>query len=119
MPIFTISKASPEFGWLNAWIDFGSDGDWGDLEDHIFSAEWLDANTVHMLTFAVPPGAVEGPTFGRFRFCSQMRGLSFVGVAPDGEVEDYMVTIVPEPAALSLLALGGLALLRRKRGGRA
>ena len=28
------------------------------------------------------------------------------------------LTIVPEPASLSLLALGGLALLRRARGGR-
>jgi hypothetical protein len=33
---------------------------------------------------------------------------------PDGDV-GYVVAVIPEPATLSLLVLGGLSLLRRKR----
>ena len=39
------------------------------------------------------------------------------GVTPHGEVGGYLLTVsvVPEPATLSLLALGGLAMLRRRK----
>lgn len=93
----------------------GARSDWRELDGQIFSGQLLDANTVHLLSFAVPADAAEGATYARLRFCSQMRYLSFVGDAPDGEVEDYMVVIVPEPAALALLALGGLGLIRGRR----
>jgi hypothetical protein len=46
-------------------------------------------------TFPVPASAAPGPTFARFRF-SSAGGLSYTGLAPDGEVEDYYV-IIEEP----------------------
>ncbi|MDH7487797.1 MAG: GEVED domain-containing protein, partial [Anaerolineae bacterium] len=84
-------------GVLNAWMDFNGDGDWADAGEQIFVDVSLGAG-LNSLTFPVPPGAIPGTTFCRFRF-STVSGLSFDGLAPDGEVEDYMVTIgeVPTP----------------------
>jgi uncharacterized membrane protein len=49
------------------------------------------------------------------------RGISDTGLivgegyAPDGQSHAYLLTPIPEPASLCLLALGGLALLTRRR----
>jgi hypothetical protein len=46
----------------------------------------------------VPASATLGPTFARFRL-SSTGGLSPAGAAADGEVEDYLVTLMqPRPA---------------------
>jgi hypothetical protein len=79
-------------GFLNAWIDSNGDGDWTDVGERIFSDQRLDSGINH-INFTVPAGALEGSTYARFRF-SSVRGLSFEGPAPDGEVEDYRVQIV-------------------------
>ena len=39
------------------------------------------------------------------------------GINPDGDTEAWVVAGIPEPAALSLLVIGGLAVLRRRRRG--
>lgn len=101
-------------GLLNAWIDFNADGDWDDANEQIFSDELLAAG-VHTLSFLVPGNATPvDTTYARFRLDSG-GGLTPYGPAADGEVEDYVTSIVPEPAALSLTALGliGLAAFRR------
>ncbi len=83
-------------GALNAWVDFGADGSWAEAGDQIFTNVAL-ATGVHSLTFGVPPGAKWGArTFARFRF-STAQGLSYTGAAPDGEVEDHVVSIHPLP----------------------
>jgi hypothetical protein len=38
------------------------------------------------------------------------------GVGTDFTIDGATLSIVPEPASVSLLALGGFALLRRRRG---
>lgn len=94
----TIEVVAAAPGLLNAWIDFHSNGDWSDPVDQIFRDYPLAAGT-NQLTFSVPDDAVATQlTFARFRLSSQA-GLSFVGQAPDGEVEDYGVAIevVPVP----------------------
>ncbi|GEM_PF-1540269 len=78
-------------GTLNAWVDFDIDGDWADANEQIFIDLPLATGT-HNLNFMVPPGANSGTTFARFRISSQ-GGLSYTGVAPDGEVEDYEIDI--------------------------
>jgi hypothetical protein len=81
-------------GFINAFLDFNGDGDWADGGEQIFvnSPVTAGANT---LTFAVPGTARLGITFARFRFTSNsIAGLSFVGSAPNGEVEDYQANIV-------------------------
>ncbi|MDZ7370762.1 MAG: GEVED domain-containing protein, partial [candidate division KSB1 bacterium] len=79
-------------GYLNAWIDFNRDGDWNDAGEQIFTNTALTAGA-RVLTFTVPANASIGDTYARFRLSTQV-GLSPAGTAPDGEVEDYKVTIV-------------------------
>jgi hypothetical protein len=84
-------------GYLNAWIDFNRNGSWDDDGDQIFAGQALlpGPNT---LAFHVPDTAVDDlkfPTFGRFRY-SRVELLGYDGPAPDGEVEDYAVWIVPD-----------------------
>lgn len=92
--IATIDVTTTAGGFLDAWIDFGTDGSWAELGDQIFSSQGLAAG-LNSLSFAVlasaPPGAT---TFARFRL-SLLGGLSFDGMAWDGEVEDYQVQIEP------------------------
>ena len=78
-------------GLLNAWIDWNQDGDWADAGEQIFTDQALAAG-LNSLSFSVPAGSVLGTTSVRFRF-DQGGGLSFDGLAPDGEVEDYQVQV--------------------------
>ncbi|MBN2354645.1 T9SS type A sorting domain-containing protein [candidate division KSB1 bacterium] len=102
-------------GILNGWIDFNGDGDWQDASEHIFVNTLLGSSGSHNLTFTVPADAQIGPTFARFRFSTES-GLSFTGLARDGEVEDYQVAIdelrydfgdAPDPTFPTLLASDG------------
>jgi hypothetical protein len=78
-------------GRLDAWLDFSANGQWSDPGDQIFTSTPLGAGE-NILNFDVPCSARPGATFARFRF-SRQGGLSFVGEAPDGEVEDYQIGI--------------------------
>ncbi len=78
-------------GNLNAWIDFNANQSWGDANDHVLADVALSSG-INTLTFNVPPVAVPGQTFARFRL-SRVTGLSFTGYGHGGEVEDYEVFI--------------------------
>ena len=81
--------------YLNAWMDFNADGDWDDAGEQIFSDLVVAAGTNPGLSYAVPISTVAfNETTCRFRL-STTPGLSFDGLAFDGEVEDYRVTTVP------------------------
>jgi CSLREA domain-containing protein len=84
----TAGVATPQ---LDAWIDFNSDGDWDDTGEQIASSLALTAGN-NSLTVNVPEDAIGGQTFARFRL-SSAGGLSPTGLANDGEVEDYTLTI--------------------------
>src|SRR5438874_506912 len=90
-------------GLLNAWLDMQANGNWTDPADQIFTNQPLVTGT-NLLVFALPANASISATFARFRF-STIGGLTPFGEAPDGEVEDYQVTILPA----SDLRVGGLA----------
>ncbi|MBI1375800.1 MAG: hypothetical protein GC159_24080, partial [Phycisphaera sp.] len=87
-------------GKLDAWIDFNGDGSFGGPGEHIFSSVDV-TETDNVLTFDVPSWAVAGVTYARFRL-STAGGLGPRGAAPDGEVEDYAVTITPPSSATSV-----------------
>ncbi|MGZ0173411.1 MAG: cadherin domain-containing protein, partial [Planctomycetales bacterium] len=53
------------------------------------------------VSFSIPGSAMLGATFARFRFSSNSDGLSPTGLANDGEVEDYLVSIAAAPAGNS------------------
>ena len=83
-------------GNLSAWLDVNNDGQWT-AGEQIFADRPLVAGA-NMVSFTVPSNAATSPrTFARFRFSSDS-GLSPVGPASDGEVEDYAVAIIPENA---------------------
>jgi len=82
-------------GKLDAWIDFNADGDWNDAGEKVFNDRSLTAGA-NTLTFDVP-ATIATSTFARFRF-SSTGGLAATGIADDGEVEDYLVTIPPSVA---------------------
>jgi uncharacterized repeat protein (TIGR01451 family) len=89
-------------GYLNGWIDWNIDGDWddpgeqvaADLRDGLAGDNDGTVNGVISISLVVPlyPAAISGQSFARFRF-SSLNGLNVIGYAPDGEVEDYMVSI--------------------------
>jgi uncharacterized repeat protein (TIGR01451 family) len=95
-PIATCNTASITVtagaaGKLDAWIDFNRDGDFNDAGEQIFVSQTVNAGA-NPLTFAVPCNASGGTSYMRFRL-SSAGGLGPAGDAPDGEVEDYAVTI--------------------------
>jgi hypothetical protein len=87
----TVDVTASVPGLLNAWIDFNGNGSWGDIGEQVFNDVTLSAG-LNNLTFSVPLTATVGTTYARFRF-STASGLTYTGVAPDGEVEDYEVEI--------------------------
>ncbi|MHC4647555.1 MAG: DUF7901 domain-containing protein [Planctomycetota bacterium] len=87
----TVDVNSNAVGLLDAWVDFGGDGGWPQPIDQIFMSEPL-AIGMNYLSFFVPFGAQPGSTFARFRF-STAGGLTYIGQADDGEVEDYEIDI--------------------------
>ncbi len=81
--------------YLNAWMDFNGDGDWEDADEQIFDDLVVTKGANLDLAYPVPSSSVvSSETFCRFRL-STLPGLSFTGLAIDGEVEDYRVTTVP------------------------
>ncbi|MFK7779371.1 MAG: GEVED domain-containing protein, partial [Gimesia sp.] len=89
----TITILSTGTGFIDAWIDFDGSGTWEANEQVIHSAAVVaGANSV---SIALPPGVAVGEVAARFRL-SSAGGLSTTGNAADGEVEDYMVEIIPQ-----------------------
>lgn len=86
-------------GYVDAWIDFDGSGTW-EADERVLARRPVTAG-YNTIPFQVPPlDEVQlGPTFARFRF-SSAGNLSPVGFAPDGEVEDYQISIVQFPAAV-------------------
>lgn len=80
---------------LDAWIDFNGDGSFGGAGEQIFSSLELAGGSDgrRLLFFDVPSYAVAGEQIARFRLSTE-GGLAPTGEAADGEVEDYVVTIV-------------------------
>ena len=93
--IATVEVDASTQGILNAFIDFNRDGDWEDEGEHVFADQDLSAGT-NSLTFQVPADALQTSTWSRFRFSTQA-GLTSVGPAVDGEVEDHPISITSPP----------------------
>lgn len=87
----SVPATAPAF--IDAWIDFNSDGDWADPGEQILAAMPV-VSGVNNFNFPVPANAIVGQTFARFRI-SSTGNLPCTGPASDGEVEDYQVSIQP------------------------
>jgi hypothetical protein len=81
-------------GVLNAWADWNADGKW-DSSEQVFTNLGLLTGTTP-LAINVPASALPGSSiYLRFRI-STLPGLKWFGLAPDGEVEDYL-QIIADP----------------------
>jgi PKD repeat protein len=87
----TLEVTASVNGYLNGWMDFDNNGSWADADEQIFIDEPLPGG-LSTFTISVPDDAVPHEIFSRFRF-STVPGLPFVGIAIDGEVEDYYVNL--------------------------
>ncbi|MEL7130456.1 MAG: GEVED domain-containing protein, partial [Pseudomonadota bacterium] len=81
-------------GRLQAWFDWNGDGNFeGPGEQGVVDASDTDADGTIMLSLTVPPSAVPGPSFARFRWSTSV-GLGIQDAAGNGEVEDYQIVIL-------------------------
>ncbi len=88
----TLTASASDSGFINAWIDFNSDGDWLDGGEQIFINQPLHAGN-NFLNYSIPDSAfTDSVLFARFRF-NAAGGLTFNGPAADGEVEDYLINV--------------------------
>ncbi len=88
----SVTITASVFGAINAWLDLNADGDWDDIGEHIIVDEPVTQGQ-NTMSFYVPVTATPGQSFARFRYNST-GGIDFRGLASEGEVEDYAVTIV-------------------------
>jgi len=77
--------------YLYGWIDLNQDGLFS-ADEQVIYGDRITASGVYSVALVVPLAAMEGVTYARFRLSTDA-SLSFDGVAPDGEVEDYRVEI--------------------------
>lgn len=92
---------------LDAFIDYNADGDWADAGEQVFTSRTV-TNGLNLLTFTVPAGTTNRPSYARFRL-SSAGGLTPTGLANDGEVEDYRVRLgtTNAPPTIRSLAVDG------------
>ncbi len=77
-------------GWVNAWIDFDGNGIWDAAEEVANAPALAGVNTYDFIVPTSTPLGID--TFCRVRY--NLAGpLPVDGFAPDGEVEDYLVSI--------------------------
>ncbi|HET6428115.1 MAG TPA: GEVED domain-containing protein, partial [Phycisphaerae bacterium] len=86
------APAGTPSAYLEVWVDWDGDGSWSQAGDLVYAAAVNDG--IVSVPVNVPPTAVVAQTFLRARISSQGTG-SPTGPAPDGEVEDHVVTIEP------------------------
>ena len=78
---------------LYAWADWNQDGDWNDAGEQVILDSTALPSTQNY-SIAVPADASVGNTYLRVRACSNVGCNSPQGLAGDGEVEDYFLTVV-------------------------
>jgi hypothetical protein len=87
-------------GRLDGFVDLNGDDDFTDPGEKVFNSVQLAAG-FNTLTYDVPANITLTSTYARFRV-SDAGGLSSVGEAPTGEVEDYLVITRSAPPVVTL-----------------
>ena len=79
-------------GLLSVWIDLGRDGRFDPIDRVAADLALVEGD--NRILFALPAALSPGETWARLRL-STAAGLGPTGSAPDGEVEDVRVTLLP------------------------
>jgi uncharacterized repeat protein (TIGR01451 family) len=83
-------------GFLNVWFDWNGNGNFNDPGEQMVVNQAVAAGIVN-LNIAVPATALVGPTFARFRVCSNNTATDNcstpTGTVQSGEVEDYQFNV--------------------------
>ena len=90
-----------ETGRVDAWIDFNENGVWTDAGEQI-ATDLQVSGGENTLTYVVPGGTSAGDKVVRFRL-SSAGGLPPTGDAPDGEVEDMLLSVVDGSTPKSII----------------
>lgn len=93
IPAVTVSVVVTGNGYLDAWFDWNRDGDYSDEGEQVLTSVAVSNGTFTFLQQA-PAGAEPGFTTARFRLSSKNGGTDF-GVGIGGEVEDYLIEVLP------------------------
>jgi len=96
-------------GFVNAWADWDHNGEF-EQGEKIITAEPVQAGS-NVVVVDVPNHAEFGDTWSRFRL-SSIEDIDANGGVPDGEVEDYRITVTSENVVTSYYpSQGGYATL--------
>ena len=79
---------------LDAWIDFDLDGSFSEGREQIFDSVPV-GNGEQVLRFDAPAWAHPDETYARFRISNVASGVGQGQTVGGGEVEDYLVTLLP------------------------
>ena len=95
----TVTLTLSQPGIVDGWIDFNADGDWTDPGENVLNGvEFTSTTLTRQFQIRVPSTAPVPATglnsFARFRTSTAGQTLP-TGLALDGEVEDYLVRIIP------------------------
>jgi hypothetical protein len=102
----TFDVTTSSAGTLAVWIDFNGDGNFDNSSER--NAFTVSAAGVQPISVPIPASAVEGLSFARFRFSSDPDSVANpIGIAVDGEVEDYSIRIASPPKIEQVLLNGG------------
>ena len=100
----TVTASVPSSAVINGWVDFNGNGNWDDPGEHVF-VDVAILNGANVLSITAPGSSVASP-IARFRL-TETAGYSYFGLAPNGEVEDYQLSVTsPPPAAIETPLLG-------------
>jgi hypothetical protein len=103
----TAAVAASGAGELSFWVDFDQSGSFDNATER-FTHSFTAAGTED-ITFAVPASANLGQTYARFRFSTTLVPDP-TGLASDGEVEDYRISIVNPIGAELTVTIGADAI---------
>ena len=87
---------------LYGWIDYDNDGQFENTTERASANVSTGTNNgLVTLTFPAVPGSFTGTTYARFRLSTAATAANPTGAASNGEVEDYLVSIV-QPSDLTV-----------------